>query len=89
MKFTLDNNIVFINSMLFLNSPLDKLIKNLSNKDFKYLSEELSDLELELVKQKGAYPFKYMNSFKKFKESKLPNIDIFLSSLKNCGVSKK
>ena len=89
MNFTLNNNIVFIDSMLFLNSSLDKLIKKLSNENFKYLSAELSDLELELVKQKGVYPFKYMNSFKKFKESKLPNIDIFLNSLKNCGVSKK
>ena len=40
MAFTLNNNIVFIDSMLFMNSSLDKLVKNLDNKDFKYLSEE-------------------------------------------------
>ena len=28
-----------------------------------------------------------MNSFKKFKESKLPDIDKFFSSLKDCGIS--
>ena len=39
MSFTLNNNIVFIGSMLFMKSSLDKLVKNLSDKDFKYLSE--------------------------------------------------
>ena len=35
MSFTLNRNIVFIDSMLFMNSSLDKLGKNLN--DFKYL----------------------------------------------------
>ena len=56
MSFTLNNNVVFIDSMLFLNSSLDKLVKNLSDEDFKYLSEEFSGeckaLQLELAKQK-------------------------------------
>ena len=38
MSFTLNSNIVFIDSMLFMNSSLDKLVKNLSDED--YLSEE-------------------------------------------------
>ena len=38
MSFTLNENIVFIDSMLFMNSSLDKLVKNLSNEYFKYLS---------------------------------------------------
>ena len=38
MSFTLNENIVFIDSMLFMNSSLDKLVKNLSNEDFKYVS---------------------------------------------------
>ena len=32
MSFTLNKNLVFIDSMLFMNSSLDKLIKNLSSK---------------------------------------------------------
>ena len=40
-SFTLNNNIVFIDSMLFVKSSLDKLVKNLSDNDFKYLSENL------------------------------------------------
>ena len=48
-----------------MNSSLDSLVKNLSDNDFKYLSEEFSGEFLELVKQKGVYPYEYMGSFKK------------------------
>ena len=56
-----------------MNSSLDSLVKNLSDNDFKYLSEEFSGEFLELVKQKGVYPYEYMGSFKKFSENKLPD----------------
>ena len=55
-----------------MNSSLDKLAKNLSDEDFKYLSEEFSGAQLELVKKKGVYPYEYFNSFGQFKEDKLP-----------------
>ena len=42
MSFTLNKNLVFIDSMLLMKSSLDKLAKNLSDKYFKYLSEEFS-----------------------------------------------
>ena len=54
--------------MQFINSSLDKLVKNLSDKDFQYLVEEFGSENLELLKQKGAYPYEYMNSFERFKE---------------------
>ena len=47
---------MFIDSMHFMNFSLDKLVKNLSDKDFKYLVEELGSQNLELLKQKGDYP---------------------------------
>ena len=53
MVFTINKNLVFIDSMQFMNCSLDKLVKNLSDKDFKYLSEEFSDEQLKLkVKEK-------------------------------------
>ena len=58
-SFTLNNNIVFIDSMLFMIFNLDKLVKNLGSEDFKYLSREFSGEKLELVKQKGIYPYEY------------------------------
>ena len=38
--------------MQFFNSSLDKLVKNLSDQDFKYLVEEFGAENLQLLKQK-------------------------------------
>ena len=62
----------FIDSMQFMNSSLDELVKNMSDEDFKYLVEEFGSENLELLKQKGDYPYEYMNSFERFNEKKLP-----------------
>ena len=69
---------MFFDSMQFMNSILDKLTKNLSDKDFKYLVEEFGSKNLELLKQKGAYPYEYMDSFERFNEKKLPAKNIFI-----------
>ena len=37
-----------------MNSRLKKLIKNLTDRDFKYLTEKFGLKNLELLKQKGA-----------------------------------
>ena len=63
-----------------MNSSLDKLVKNLWDKDFKYLTKESSSENLETLKQKDAYPYEYMKSFEKFKEEKLPAKKYFYSS---------
>ena len=39
--------------MQFMNSSLEKLYKNLSEDDFKYLTEEFGPKTLELLKQKN------------------------------------
>ena len=49
MAFTINKNLVFIDSMQLMNCSLDKLVINLNDKDFKYLSEEFSGEQLELV----------------------------------------
>ena len=46
----LGKNLVFIDSMQFMNSSLDKLVKNLSDEDFKYLVEEFGSKHLDLLK---------------------------------------
>ena len=61
-----------------MNFSLDKLDKNMSDKDFKYLVEELGSKNLELLKQKGAYPYEYMNSFQRINEKKITCYKIFL-----------
>ena len=60
----LNKNLVFIDSMQFMNSSLDKLVRKLTDDDFKYLTEEFGFKNLELLKQNDAYPYEYMDSFK-------------------------
>ena len=56
-----------------MNSSLEKQIKNLSSdNDFKYLTEEFGSKNLELLKQKDAYPCDNVDNFKRFGEKKLP-----------------
>ena len=87
MAFKVNKNLVFIDSMLFMNSSLNSLVKNLSNKDFKYLSEKCSGELLKLVKEKGVSPHDYMDSFEN--ENKLPDRSKFFSSLKDECISEK
>ena len=74
--------------MQFMNSSLEKLVKNLSDNDFKYLTEEFGSKNLELLKQKDAYPYEYMDSFKRFNEEKLPHRECFHSSVKDGTTGK-
>ena len=83
MAFFLNKNLVFIDSTQFMTSSLYKLVKNLSGEDFKYLIEEFGSKNVELLKQKGDYPYEYMNSFERFDEVKLPARKYFYSSTKD------
>ena len=75
--------------MKFMIFSLDALIKNLSDNDFKYISKEVGGEFLKLVKQKGVYPYHYMDTFRKFSEDKLPDRCRFFSSLKDECISEK
>ena len=63
MSFTITNKLSFIGSFQFLSSSLDSLVKNLSEDDIKYLSQEFDNKVLVLVKQKGFYPYEYISYF--------------------------
>ena len=69
--------------MQFMKSSLEKLVKNLSDEDFKYLVEEFGSKNLELLKQIGAYPYEYMKSFERFNEEKLSARKYLYSSIKD------
>ena len=58
----------------------------MSNGDFKYLVVEFGSENLELLKQKGDYPYEYMNSFERFSEEKLPAKKYFYSSIKDVKI---
>ena len=92
MAFIINRNLLFIYSMQLMNSSLDSLVRNLVDEDYKYLSkefEEFEDKDLKLLKEKGVYPYEYINSFKNFNETELPSKNKFFSSLKNEDISEK
>ena len=69
--------------MQFMNSSLKKLVKNLSDYDFKYLTQKFGSKNVELLKQKDAYSYEYMDNFKRFSEGKLPDEKYFYSFVKD------
>ena len=89
MAFMLGKHLVFINSLQFMSSSIDKLVSKLPNDAFKYTFEEIkNDKKLKLMKQKGVYPYGYMDSFNRFSEKKLPNKDDFYSILNDQHISE-
>ena len=89
MAFTVNRNFISIDRTQFMNSSLDASVKSMSDIDFRYLSQKFSSELLELVKQKGVYPYEYMNNFKKCFDDRLPDRPKFYSSLKDKCVSDK
>ena len=72
MAFVLGKHLLFVESLQLMSSRLGKLVSNLPNDAFKYTSEEIkNDKKLKLMKQKGVYPYDYMDPFK----GTLPNFD--------------
>ena len=50
-------NLVFIDSLQFMNQSLANLVKNLPEDSFKYTNEVFKDEKFRLMKQKGVYPY--------------------------------
>ena len=65
MGFSINNKLSFIESLQFLSSSLDSLVKNVTKDNFKYFNQEFYNYILNLVKQKGFYLFGYMFNFEK------------------------
>ena len=81
MAFMLGNHLTFIDSFQFMSPSLDKLVSNLPKDDLIYTSEAFKGKRLDLMSQKGVYPYDFMDSFEKFNLRELPNKDQFYSIL--------
>ena len=81
MAFMLGNHLTFIDSFQFMSSSLDKLVSNLPKDDLIYTSKAFKGRRLDLMSQKGVYPYDFMDSFEKFDQMELPNKDLFYSIL--------
>ena len=84
----LGEHIKFIDSFQFMSSSLDSLVKNLPEEAFKYTSNMFQGEQLNLMKQKGVYPYDFMDSFNKFKLKKLPTKEEFYSILYDEHISE-
>ena len=54
--------------MQFMNCRHEKLVKNLTEDDFKYLAQEFGSKNLKLFKQRDGYLYEYMDGFERFSE---------------------
>ena len=90
MSFIINNKLSFVDSFPFPSSSLNSLVKKLSKHDFKNLSQEFVNNVLDLIKQKGFYPYEYINDFEKFKEKFRckEKIYSFLTGRKASGATK-
>ena len=82
-------DIVFKDSLKFLSSSLGALVNNLPKDAFKNLLKYFTPEEAELLKQKGFYPYEYMDSIEKFNDTELPPQKAFFSKLSGRGITEK
>ena len=92
-------NLCFKDSFSFLSSSLDKLVKlskyeegnkkeNWQN-NFKFSQRNpyvSNDEDLDLLTDKGVYPYDYFTSFAKFREKQLPPKEAFYSNLTESNI---
>ena len=79
--------IVFKDSLKFMSSSLEALVNNLPA--FKNLIKYFAPKQAEILKQKGFYPYEYMDSEEKFNDTKLPPREAFYSKLTGKGITEK
>ena len=78
----------FLDSYKFMKSNLEKLISNLPKDGFKILEKYYTGEEAELIKRKRFYPYEYMDTVERFKETELPPKKAFYSRLSGKGITK-
>ena len=89
MAFYIGKHLSFIDSFGFMSSSLEKLASNLSDEGFIYTRKYFTDeIQLDLMKKKGVYPYDYMDSFCKFNDTELPKREYFYSLLTDENISE-
>ena len=78
--FPINFEIRFIDSFKFLQTSLSNLVKNLQSTDFKNLNKAIKH-NSSLLTRKGVYPYDYVISIDKLKETKFPSKEDFYSKL--------
>ncbi|XP_044742347.1 uncharacterized protein LOC123304848 [Chrysoperla carnea] len=74
-----------------MQSSLDTLVKNLDDNQFEILKEEFeaSHPHLNLLKEKGIFPYDYVTEWNQLNETVLPEPDSFFNQLTDSNISKE
>jgi len=92
MSFKIDK-LKFIDSLLFMNSSLEKLAENLIDETHEdkynkfYNMKDSFGEHMELICRKGIYPYEWFDDIEKFNYNGLPEKGAFYSRLRLEGVS--
>ena len=87
MAFMLGNHLTFIGSFQFMSSSLDRPVSNLPKDDLIYTSQVFKGKRLNLMSQKGVYPYDFIDSFEKFDQTELPAKEHFYSILNDQDIT--
>ena len=70
-----------------MSSSLDKLVNNMKKDDLIDTSKAFKGKKLDLMSKKGVYPYDFMDSFEKFKQTELPAKEHFYSILNDQDIT--
>ena len=79
--------IIFKDSLKFMASSLESLVSNLPEDGFKNLEKYFKPEHVKLLKQKGFFPYDYLDKLEKLKDTKPPPEKAFYSKLSGKGLS--
>ena len=78
----------FIDSFKFLSTSLENLGNGLCNKDFKETRKHfVKDDEFNLMRQKGVFPYSYVDCMEKMKDPNIPTKNQFYDNLREEHIS--
>ena len=79
--------IIFKDSLKFMASSLEALVNNLPEGALNNLNKYFTPQQVKLLKQKGFFPYDYMDSIEKLKDLKPPPQKAFYSKLTGKGIN--
>ena len=79
--------IIFKDSLKFMASSLDALVNNLPEGALNNLNKYFTSKQANLLKQKGFFPYDYMDDIEKLKDTKPPPQKAFYSNLTGKGIN--
>ena len=87
LSFSLGKHLVFIDSTQFMASSLESLASFLPKEEFFLVGQRWQGEDINLVTQKGIFPYEFMSRTEKLKTKQLPEKKHFYSTLYESDVS--